>query len=947
MYIPLRQGLEAIRQQTAQQQNSAYQGPTITQPGGSPQPYTGMSPTGPDPATTPYRVVPHQDGSSSLYVQQGYHATVVNQSTNPQTGEVTKQYAIQPVSSVIVDSAIQAHDIESTYRQQSIHRGGTSAPNDMFGPTGVLTKEARITANLNPEQKQMYTETLNARTMQKIGNFGVFWVSVLTLPVTGGGAAVTQVAKNAVIGAGLSGGMEYVTTGKITPVNIVTGAVGGVVLGNIASKAVGAAGFVGRGLVDSVGRVAVNTGIGMGAGAGIDIVQKGTVTPESVLEGGAFGLGMGVAGEGIGAVARRVDARYDISGRVTERVNDSTLVKGITGRLPNRVSTVQRSVVRQPTKISDNQVTNFLDPYTGKTIRQGQVKQELPSNLENIVDSAVTKYGIERPTILFYESSNPRYTAYSNSLDNTVKLPSNAPKTIQENELAHELGHLIESKYLTQRNYEFLEKNFPIRNPPKTLTKGLTPKEFSPTQKQEIGSWLQEARANDIGKTLSVSFRSKMTQGIQNREALATYEKAPTVRRSSVKEELVAVYNPKTVYDSQLNNVESITRKPLVDNPPAKKDIYGFDLEATNKKISTQLKNVNDFDINRVNSNIEKTLAEAALERASQQNKPAKFITGIAEDKGYPQQKTKSYLITQPELKNLTISERINIRNPATFNPAEANAKTSRMIGETSGKVGYTDYQRIMSEGRTLTATKTKVKTNYEAAAKRLVIQPITKSSEIKTRNNIAAPITGAMDTTGLVPKVNLGIGYQRVTQQLNNQMMGTDALTSNMLKNRMMPTSSEEVNTKIKNQITGAGVSLGNNVKANGKVNSAINIEIDISARTKANNSIASIERTKTATRTMQGQRESIMQGTLQGQLLTPDTSMIERNDVTTRTYSDRVSVTDVLSKTGTRFSGMLPDLKIGSSSVGMTPGRTGGIGKRVRYYAVADPLNVAGEFF
>lgn len=407
--------------------------------------------------------------------------------------------------------------------------------------------------------------------------------------------------------------------------------------------------------------------------------------------------------------------------------------------------------------------------------------------------------------------------------------------------------------------------------------------------------------------------------------------------------------------DNQFASVEQLTKEPLPRQASLDVEInekinrYNFDSTKTNAKIDAQLKESNAFDINRVNANIEKALQEAALENAAK-GKPAKFTTGLGDDQGFPSQKQGNYLITQPAMKNLTISEQLNIRNPNTFNPAEANQKTAAMMGEVPSRGNYDDYSRVMGEGRTLTATKTKVDAELlrlEAMTK----EPLPKSGERNTDqlllNSIGvkadAPITNEPlvsrkvsggQTTGLVPKVNLGIGKERVSQKMNIQVAGVDAYTSSLLKNRLMPASASEVLVKISRQKTG---SVGGEVANSALVGEASLLDVPVGPSLKANS--------KASINIGQGQSEKLLvsQGLdlsseqMQGQ--TSKTS--QATDIASgQTTGQGQGASEISTKTAYRMGLQLPELKLESPSVSL--GNRRGINSRSR--KVVTPI-LSGE--
>lgn len=285
---------------------------------------------------------------------------------------------------------------------------------------------------------------------------------------------------------------------------------------------------------------------------------------------------------------------------------------------------------------------------------------------------------------------------------------------------------------------------------------------------------------------------------------------------------------------AQIGKIEQIASEPF---PPkaqtiaevnAKIDSAGFNKDVVNSKIDLQLRDAGAYDNAVVDSKIANVLKEAELWKAQQPkaptiSKPSEFITDLGTSKGGMSSKGGDYLITQPNLKNLEISKGLNIKNNATFDPAEANAKTDAMIGS----IG--DYRSTVGQGLTLTKqaiafapvdTPTFTFSGKGKATGFMVAPPIFKAPDIKTTKATQAFSLGggvsqglpkiATGKSDLIGKINYDTTMNHINRQFGNQNFGVDEQTSNFLAAKTAPINVVDVQAKIDQQLGGAGQGQG-----------------------------------------------------------------------------------------------------------------------------------------
>lgn len=287
----------------------------------------------------------------------------------------------------------------------------------------------------------------------------------------------------------------------------------------------------------------------------------------------------------------------------------------------------------------------------------------------------------------------------------------------------------------------------------------------------------------------------------------------------------VKVANKSSLSDEQLYSIEEITSRPLprevtarnLEQVNAKIKSQNFDVDATNLKIEAQVKEAKAFDEQRVNAGIEKALQEAAIEQATNKQ----FVTGVPEQVTPTISKPPSYLVTQPVLTNLTISEQINIRNPNTFDPEEADSKTDSMIKEIPTMGNYGDYRYTLSQGKTLTLVQPidAQLSNLETLTDQPLPRSINNIQGPVLPNSAIAPLTnfsgitplssnplavGSKTQESMIAQINYNKVQESVSQRLSNQLLGTDVFTMNLINSRLMPASTSEANIKISNQVAG-----------------------------------------------------------------------------------------------------------------------------------------------
>lgn len=260
----------------------------------------------------------------------------------------------------------------------------------------------------------------------------------------------------------------------------------------------------------------------------------------------------------------------------------------------------------------------------------------------------------------------------------------------------------------------------------------------------------------------------------------------------------------------------------------AKIDNMGFNKDVVNTKINRQLQDANAFDSGLVDSKISNVLKEAELWKAQNKtpttSKPSEFITDIGTSKGGMSTKGGDYLITQPQMRNLEISKGLNLKNPNTFNPEQANARITEMIGG-QGKGGYgsdnlNPYRSILSQGLTATKTKTGVRIPSLSGRTGFNLPTATASAPVVlggALNVPIAPITEettnpvtASPTTGLIGKMDTSMGMNNVNRKMGIQNTGLDFGTASFLENVTAPINIDDVNAKIDQQLGGGQTNTG-----------------------------------------------------------------------------------------------------------------------------------------
>ena len=319
--IALRQGLEAIKQQQAQQNSTSQQNtqptptstPSPTQTAPKPAVYYTRTPTGIDYGDKVLTVTRNEGAPNSQVMTKEQRSTILLELTKINAAPSTNEEAIaRGESTYIPEEQKQAYRNElnnylnSPSRTVTINvtpKSQASSPglsNDLFsGKRQGLSLPFLDMGTSQPVIKN------NEQRLEAVA-------TLITLPF-GGGAA--QIAKNAVIGGGLNVGMNYLATGKATPETFVEGAVGGIVLGGIGGKALQALKIGNQGLKPVIAKIGVNSALGAGGSAAQEYITTQQITPENVFYGGAFGAGLAVFGEVGGKISGRLAPK--VQARVT------------------------------------------------------------------------------------------------------------------------------------------------------------------------------------------------------------------------------------------------------------------------------------------------------------------------------------------------------------------------------------------------------------------------------------------------------------------------------------------------------------------------------------------------------------------------------------------------------------------------------------------------------
>jgi hypothetical protein len=436
----------------------------------------------------------------------------------------------------------------------------------------------------------------------------------------------------------------------------------------------------------------------------------------------------------------------------------------------------------------------------------------------------------------------------SPSIQNKVNTIREAPQNQIINRNIERLSNIDERYQQSYMNYESFKPTFgekltmkvtglePYKPAPQTV--GLPKTPSMSTNQQLKASTLEVANMADPGTTLQGRstpqqytptklgenpYKTVLGQGLT-----ATKTRQEDTQLLSI-EKLTNQSLPRST-DTQLTNIEQLTKQQLPRQTDAqteralidsKINARNFDAQSTSAKIDTQLKqSTNFFDSKTANTNMERALQEARAEKAQANNtlypevkqSLKEFNLGIENTKGYPAQKTGTYLIKQPANSNLNLSDQINIRSPNTFNSAEVNTKINSMLNEVPTKGSYDNYNKTMSQGQTTTATRTRVANNQLFNLEQMINNPLPRSINNQSHNILpnsfasekTLPKSKQELNTRLIPSVNFDSTMRSVTNRMNTQFSGTDLFTSNRISNRLKSSTTQEVKTRIGEQQTG-----------------------------------------------------------------------------------------------------------------------------------------------
>lgn len=310
---------QQLKKQTEAKQNT----PASSTPNSQNVPAT---PTQNTPPTVYYRRTP--DGieyeNKTLIVKS--EPTIVNGAPVNQITFTTVPKAV-PASNLALDTAIEQTSIHQRFEADAAYRQGTS-------PTGMSIEA--ITHNLSPQQKAEYNAYQQQQAISKVASGGSFFVTILTAPLTGPmlipraltAATLKTVAQQAALGAGLNVGFSQIAKtaqggGLLTPTELVIAGGSGAVLAPLGAKVNSVLGLTGRSAMQVAGRVGVGAVTGGAVNAGVEYIETGTVTPVNV----AVGVATGAVFTGAGEVAGRVNAKYNVAGKVQSKAQEAALTQ--------------------------------------------------------------------------------------------------------------------------------------------------------------------------------------------------------------------------------------------------------------------------------------------------------------------------------------------------------------------------------------------------------------------------------------------------------------------------------------------------------------------------------------------------------------------------------------------------------------------------------------------
>jgi hypothetical protein len=307
------------------------------------------------------------------------------------------------------------------------------------------------------------------------------------------------------------------------------------------------------------GRIALFTGISAGIGY---VVEP---TPTGVVRGAATGFIF----SSIGETFNYINTKYDVTGRVSNKVQDFVINKNLGGL--EKVNTsyedagmkgelwqpslserlLMKATGLRPVEPSLGIVELATIPTNTKPgiaeVRARIESNTLPDYLKPIIKSAVEKYNIPEPTVEFYDKL-PAVGPTVNFGLGRIRLDATESHSQQQISLAHELGHIVAGTALASRGVTFridIIKEFggkEIQGERITQLNNVSPikpiveKYDAEYTKNGIvpynfGIWVTEKTSWDIAKTLPLDVKAKIEFSYSEKQSLGSYEgtKSPKI----------------------------------------------------------------------------------------------------------------------------------------------------------------------------------------------------------------------------------------------------------------------------------------------------------------------------------------------------------------------------------------------------------------------------------
>ncbi len=333
----------------------------------------------------------------------------------------------------------------------------------------------------NPSLSQPYTPKTNTEqlgsTFYKVGTaVEVAVVAPIIAPEIG--ISKGSVLLGEALGAGLNQVPNVVKASQgqpVSPTDVVVSGVQGAAEGGVFSivggKAIHAVGLEGKtGLVPVAGRIAVNTGLGGGAGAIGEYVETGKSTGQGFVQGAAFGFAFGLGGEVVGSVGGRINAKYNVAERIVDTV---PIVKYGSVKVPltANIEGEELSMVHSPT-------------WRGLYVSRGSEAKPLVGKQSYVPEG----YNIDSGYV-------PKSNIESSVTLTVMKETGYEPKTLQAIQDVRQVMHT--TQYTPPKN---IDDVFPLQT--KTLSQQgtATVKEFILTNKNDVqmvyGSYATKPQLN-------------------------------------------------------------------------------------------------------------------------------------------------------------------------------------------------------------------------------------------------------------------------------------------------------------------------------------------------------------------------------------------------------------------------------------------------------------------